>query len=355
MDVAKGILILLVVLGHSINVNYGFLTRADNIIYSFHMPAFFVISGYLTYIAFSGNEIIWMTKKAIQRFIPIIFFGILYYLFSYYSYMNNGFVCLPRYANDLGFFSYSYHMLLTGMGEGLWFFWSLIWCGLIIAVSHLISRKFKFGRRNEILTYLYMCAIVCCVKLKSGNSFGVEQIQYALPFFAGGYLISMNIDYIKRFSMQLLVLMSVIFICLCIVNNFSIVDVNLSVWLWNMSFVNSICRIFGAICGTAFIILLSKLFVRIIYLNIFLEYCGKNSLIIYVIHPLLLAMPFIGIGIERVGVGFIVSVIAALSFGYMMNKIWFIRAFVFGEWKDINRVGFLNRFFILTGRKFDMI
>ena len=42
VDIAKGIAILLVIIGHT--VKFGSLSR--NIIFSFHMPLFFILSGY---------------------------------------------------------------------------------------------------------------------------------------------------------------------------------------------------------------------------------------------------------------------------------------------------------------------
>ncbi len=48
-DSLKGILIVLVVLGHAIQGVYGEDVESNriwNIIYSFHMPAFFAISGF---------------------------------------------------------------------------------------------------------------------------------------------------------------------------------------------------------------------------------------------------------------------------------------------------------------------
>ena len=47
IDYSKGILITLVISGHAIpefGLHLGFL---EKIIYSFHMPAFFILSGYL--------------------------------------------------------------------------------------------------------------------------------------------------------------------------------------------------------------------------------------------------------------------------------------------------------------------
>lgn len=46
-DVAKGILIILVVLGHIITLEYPLSSFLKRFIYSFHVPAFFIISGML--------------------------------------------------------------------------------------------------------------------------------------------------------------------------------------------------------------------------------------------------------------------------------------------------------------------
>ena len=51
-DSLRGILIVLVVLGHAIQVTMGdkcYDNHLWNLIYSFHMPAFMAISGYLAY------------------------------------------------------------------------------------------------------------------------------------------------------------------------------------------------------------------------------------------------------------------------------------------------------------------
>ncbi len=52
VDALKGLLILLVILGHAIQKELGAdceQSRLWNIIYSFHMPAFMAVSGWLVY------------------------------------------------------------------------------------------------------------------------------------------------------------------------------------------------------------------------------------------------------------------------------------------------------------------
>jgi polysaccharide biosynthesis protein PslL len=71
LDVAKGIAIILVVVGHS-------ATFDVTPIYWFHMPAFFIISGYFFRPQDSIQSIkLWVRKRARQLFIPYLFFLIL--------------------------------------------------------------------------------------------------------------------------------------------------------------------------------------------------------------------------------------------------------------------------------------
>ena len=64
IDSAKGLLILLVVLGHMSDIN----GELKNWIFTFHMPAFFIISGYL----YKPHPLM----KTIKSFgVPILFFS----------------------------------------------------------------------------------------------------------------------------------------------------------------------------------------------------------------------------------------------------------------------------------------
>ena len=105
IDISKGITILLVILGHVLP-NESFL---KNIIFSFHMPLFFFISGYLFKIT-SCKEI---TKKGFYRIvIPgyvcvlLIYFG--YVIFNYFfkaGENENIFICLIKLLISLVYMS----------------------------------------------------------------------------------------------------------------------------------------------------------------------------------------------------------------------------------------------------------
>lgn len=94
IDFAKGFLMFLVILGHCINgENY-----LKNIIYAFHMPAFFIISGILFHYSLSIGKNFgkFLLSRIRQLFIPYIMFEFLGYIvqcFTKGSYENlNGFI-----------------------------------------------------------------------------------------------------------------------------------------------------------------------------------------------------------------------------------------------------------------------
>jgi fucose 4-O-acetylase-like acetyltransferase len=86
LDVAKGIAILLVVLGHSFPSNiYNGESMVDivaatiyNFVYSFHMPVFFCISGYLFFNAWNTHRKGTIKKKALRLLVPYLTFSLIY-------------------------------------------------------------------------------------------------------------------------------------------------------------------------------------------------------------------------------------------------------------------------------------
>ena len=80
IDMAKGIGIILVVLGHSIFPSENLTTW----IYSFHMPLFFILSGMLLSHTHATEQALtsFIRKKAQAIFIPYFVFSVLTILFS---------------------------------------------------------------------------------------------------------------------------------------------------------------------------------------------------------------------------------------------------------------------------------
>ena len=76
IDASKTILIVLVVIGHSrLESSNPFIV---NLIYGFHMPVFFILSGYLLRPCHDWTSIkIWIKNRFIKYFVPYCVFFIL--------------------------------------------------------------------------------------------------------------------------------------------------------------------------------------------------------------------------------------------------------------------------------------
>lgn len=133
IDNMKAIGIILVVLGHAKWLNEDIV----KFIYSFHMPLFFFLSGYLaSVISISSKEnLISVTKRL---FIPFVFFFLIsYILWLPLSLFGSGQASLiPWYSPVIDFFySYSTSFHINGV---LWFFPSLI---TVVLIDRLILCK----------------------------------------------------------------------------------------------------------------------------------------------------------------------------------------------------------------------
>lgn len=129
-DIAKGIGILLVVIGHYLP-EFSFLR---NFIFSFHMPLFFLLSGaVMTTSDQSTRETIYQAVKRLS--VNYVFWSVIYIAFDFFiSYLVLGLIGLPEFLRNI----YSTFSLF-GISV-LWFFPALI-CAKILTI--LISRTIK--------------------------------------------------------------------------------------------------------------------------------------------------------------------------------------------------------------------
>ncbi|QEE16019.1 acyltransferase family protein [Promethearchaeum syntrophicum] len=133
LDVLKGILIILMIIGHifSYSLGYNALNPIRYAIYSFHMPLFMGISGYLLNINFLKQaSIIQILKKYFFRLlIPVMISWIMWYFFKLKKY--NSLFEDPKLFEFI-FFPQVY----------LWYIYSLFVYILIISLFLRISTKF---------------------------------------------------------------------------------------------------------------------------------------------------------------------------------------------------------------------
>lgn len=275
IDILKGIGIIAVIVGHLTTI-----WHLRGLIYSFHMPLFFLASGYFFKYQKNKDFIYKLINKLLK---PYIFFSFIIFIISYIfnsttEHQNFHFylkmkIFADGYYNDTKIWG---NMPPIGI---LWFLPALFWCRIIF---------------NNIQTYKYNYLIAIFISITSvylGKNiinipFGILEGGQAVIFYMMGttYSNSHIQTRINRFIQNIFI--ASIWIIIASYNYMSMADFSYSNWPLN---------IIGAISGTWCIYKLILYFSRIPYqiINIFKDifiWFGKNSLYIFCIHSMLMSI-----------------------------------------------------------------
>lgn len=174
-DIAKGICIILVVIGHYHPDNapdwYSVIHR---FIYSFHMPVFLFTSGYI-YMA-TKRDIPYKTfvgKKIKRLVIPYISTSVIIIALKFVS---QGFLYVENPVTALSFLEILYK---PAAGYFLWFVWVLWWAFLIVPF---------FNTTRKILLLLVLSIVLYIVPLDLGEYFCLNVFGRMFVFFVIGVL-----------------------------------------------------------------------------------------------------------------------------------------------------------------------
>lgn len=173
VDALRGLSILLVVLGHAIaNAEnllvapaYNLELYASKFLYTFHMPLFFLISGYVLF-----GKRVRVRDRALRLLPPFLAWIPIYYLVN-------------RYIHHWpATFLASLKDNLLHPAIGLWFLPTLFLCSLLlIPATYLEKKRSWMGEAS-------LAAIFIAVNVLPVDDFGVMQVKYFFAFFAIGYL-----------------------------------------------------------------------------------------------------------------------------------------------------------------------
>ena len=111
LDFCKGIAIFLVVLGHVLEKSMHQMNSLYDFIYLFHMPFFFMLSGYLAW-RVKRFDFSFFKKKARTLLLPYIVVGLLFTLVNgeYDAFVFNEF-----HSDNSSFYSYTTRRLLRNI------------------------------------------------------------------------------------------------------------------------------------------------------------------------------------------------------------------------------------------------
>ena len=305
IDLCKAILITLVVLGHAIQYSGdGTASPLFRFIYSFHMAAFMMVSGF---VGFNKPLALKSVVKKLKR--------LLIPFFAWWLLCSLIFV-LPK--QGLIGLSDSFVSLLTCPATGLWFFWDLSFLILMLWGIQVLSR---YIRVNETLTFVALWGILEAISKTLGLvHFNISSIARYMPFFMIGYLLSKRKRIFapnKRMGIFLSVLV-VLFISLeCVY----MVSKNIPGAGVALSLLGSICLL--GVC--------TNVCDSVSRFSAGISFLGANTLGIYAIHMSMCRyLPGIVNG-WGVIVCFVVLMVASLSATELIGRCSFLRALLLGR------------------------
>lgn len=170
IDIIKGIAILLMVYGHAIQ--YSTLASSDilfndkifKLIYTFHMPLFMIISGFLCYQSFRKySEVELVLSRAKSLLIPVAVWS----LIPYIKLMNDIEVGIL-----MGIKKY-----LGVVVREFWFLWAVFWCTFLVGI---VRRYCK----DKIICYLIIFISMFFIP----DVYNFHLYKFMFPFFVIGYL-----------------------------------------------------------------------------------------------------------------------------------------------------------------------
>jgi fucose 4-O-acetylase-like acetyltransferase len=181
IDQLKGVAIFLVVFGHSIQNNT--LESGNQSLfvwlYSFHMPLFMFISGYIAFKTTHINNVadygVFIKKRSISLLIPYFAWPLLVYNFFF------------KKKEHIDFITQVWNVITKW--NSLWYLWFLFFLMLCYSVFHLLSKKAN-KKNNILIDAVIAFAIAGVLLLMRPLGFLVSTSSFLLYFlflFAGAF------------------------------------------------------------------------------------------------------------------------------------------------------------------------
>ena len=205
-DSLKGFLIMLVVLGHAIQGTFGPDCENNhlwNIIYSFHMPAFMVVSGFLAFRphGMDGTSY-WgvILRRCRQLIVPFVLWTIIMLLLKF----------------DFSFATIGNYLLFPD--KGLWFLWVLFFITWLFVSGGQLAQMLKAPK--ECVELCICLLLVAVMLIFEPRIFGFQFIAYYFLFYTFGYYLHKYQDKLMSNRWTLIISLALCWFFLA--------------WYWNM-------------------------------------------------------------------------------------------------------------------------
>ena len=271
IDQAKGIGILLVVIGH-MNIPQ----ELSKIIFSFHMPLFFFISGYLyneKKYSVNFENVFYSKLKSLVW--PFITFTIFYLILSVFINQNS----IINSFDYVNFFKGN-----RSLNTPLWFLTALFSTEIIFSQ---IIRFFNIRKAIFLILLILIIGFFNAIFWRYSFFLNIDIALVTILFFLVGWLFkkyNWGKSIFKKGRTLLYIIIAAIILLLTSLTNEKI---NILENIYG----NLILMLLAVIFGISLTILLAKQILNFKFLRIVFEYFGKNSLIILGVHIIL--APFV--------------------------------------------------------------
>ena len=280
IDIAKGIAILLVIFGHSVD-NWAI----RGLIYSFHMPLFFVLSCVTYKFSNDKNSFITSTKKAFKHLVLPAYALAIIGIFIDYLFIGGGNSIIETIGSHIAsliYFSGSdVHlgkMIIKRVG--------IPWFLVVLFGSRTISNYIRLHIKNRNKLFL-VCIILSILGVYLGYSvwlpFSLDISLAILPFMFAGTMINkngFNEKAIRIFMLNFLLYCGVYLIQYYFSHDF----LDLSKRDYNLYPLCFLLALFGILSFSAFCDYISKF--KNLYFIKYIRFIGRNSLYLLCIHAI---------------------------------------------------------------------
>jgi len=272
VDLLKSLAIVLVVLGHAIQytVRDFDLNPLFRIIYSFHMPLFMFVSGYLAFRKKMQSS--YLYKRFASLVVPFAIWLVIYSVFYNFNKIMHG-----QFGSVISFVKEG---LLFPDHGGLWFLWVLF----LIEIFHVFAQSttHKYLILAGISVGLYLTSLV-----KVPIYFGLLFVRWHLFFFAMG-LAFREYGFLNKISYKSILLM----LPFLVVSESSWSRMGSNTFGFHLSSVTqSVYNLANSyLVATLSIVLFFKIATTIKRSNTYVVWLSENTLAVYAIHGMILIL-----------------------------------------------------------------
>ena len=335
LDIAKGIGIILVVLGHCPQV-YNLLKQW---IYAFHMPLFFIVSG--TVWCRTSHESkgyfnkIFLVDKVKRLVVPCYLWGIIYMILNAlidksFSVVN---IAYLLYGSQSGFSH-------AGSLTSLWFLPCMFFAVCLFEAIQMTLEKEDKEASILLISIVSMVIGFFLPRISGGYPWSLDVAFLAVAFMFWGYLGKKYFEKIKAFwGFGMVTAIAVILLTLTFGLNLPYVSIN-NADMAGRFLGNPVFYLLDSVTGSVAVLSASKLLEKVSIIKRSLAYLGKITIPIFIIHKPVVQV--LGELLSRVGIPDIVivmvSVVAALGISivaYIIIRRVFPAAFGEKRYKSV--------------------